>query len=119
MPAHFADSPQMEAIYKMLSVTQPPPAPEVVAKQYRPASVVDKAHIHGRYALHIQYGSPFIYVSINNSLWKDFDTVAVKSGGSQNRNKNSDLYPLSLFNSDPLFNVNTVCRHNNIMLRFS
>uniref|UniRef100_A0A3Q3LE48 FERM domain containing kindlin 3b n=1 Tax=Labrus bergylta TaxID=56723 RepID=A0A3Q3LE48_9LABR len=26
MPAHFADSPQMEAIYKMLSVTQPPPA---------------------------------------------------------------------------------------------
>ncbi len=50
MPAHFADSPQMEAIYKMLSVTQPPPAPEVIAKQYRPASVVDKAHIHGRYA---------------------------------------------------------------------
>uniref|UniRef100_A0A671X054 FERM domain containing kindlin 3b n=1 Tax=Sparus aurata TaxID=8175 RepID=A0A671X054_SPAAU len=49
MPAHFADSPQMEAIYKMLSVTQPPPAPEVVAKQYRPASVVDKAHIHGRW----------------------------------------------------------------------
>lgn len=49
MPAHFADSPQMEAIYKMLSVTQPPPAPEVIAKQYRPASVVDKAHINGRY----------------------------------------------------------------------
>uniref|UniRef100_A0A8C9ZMK0 FERM domain containing kindlin 3b n=1 Tax=Sander lucioperca TaxID=283035 RepID=A0A8C9ZMK0_SANLU len=49
MPAHFADSPQMEAIYKMLSVTQPPPAPEVIAKQYRAASVVDKAHIHGRW----------------------------------------------------------------------
>lgn len=49
MPAHFADSPEMEAIYKMLSVTQPPPAPEVLAKQYRPASVVDKAHINGRY----------------------------------------------------------------------
>uniref|UniRef100_A0A8C4E7V7 FERM domain containing kindlin 3 n=1 Tax=Dicentrarchus labrax TaxID=13489 RepID=A0A8C4E7V7_DICLA len=49
MPAHFADSTQMEAIYKMLSVTQPPPAPEVIAKQYRPASVVDKAHIHGRW----------------------------------------------------------------------
>ncbi|KAI3351161.1 hypothetical protein L3Q82_005718 [Scortum barcoo] len=49
MPAHFADSPEMEAIYKMLSVTQPPPAPEVIAKQYRPASVVDKAHIHGRW----------------------------------------------------------------------
>ncbi|KAK7922431.1 hypothetical protein WMY93_009333 [Mugilogobius chulae] len=49
MPAHFADSAQMEAVYKMLSVTQPPPAPEVVAKQYRPASVVDKAHINGRW----------------------------------------------------------------------
>uniref|UniRef100_A0A8C6U8G0 Fermitin family member 3b n=1 Tax=Neogobius melanostomus TaxID=47308 RepID=A0A8C6U8G0_9GOBI len=49
MPAHFADSAQMEAVYKMLSVTQPPPAHEVVAKQYRPASVVDKAHIHGRW----------------------------------------------------------------------
>uniref|UniRef100_A0AAX7VWQ2 PH domain-containing protein n=1 Tax=Astatotilapia calliptera TaxID=8154 RepID=A0AAX7VWQ2_ASTCA len=49
MPAHFADSPEMEAIYKMLSVSQPPPAPEVIAKQYRPASVVDKAHINGRY----------------------------------------------------------------------
>ncbi|MEQ2211538.1 hypothetical protein XENOCAPTIV_005597 [Xenoophorus captivus] len=49
MPAHFADSEQMEAVYKMLSVTQPPPAPEVIAKQYRPASVVDKAHINGRW----------------------------------------------------------------------
>uniref|UniRef100_A0A673AWX3 PH domain-containing protein n=1 Tax=Sphaeramia orbicularis TaxID=375764 RepID=A0A673AWX3_9TELE len=39
----------MEAIYKMLSITQPPPAPEVIAKQYRPASVVDKAHINGRW----------------------------------------------------------------------
>ncbi|KAM6953081.1 fermitin family homolog 3b [Lycodopsis pacificus] len=49
MPAHFADSPQMEAVYKMLSVTQPPPAPEFIAKQYRAASVVDKAHINGRW----------------------------------------------------------------------
>lgn len=53
MPAHFADSPQMEAIYKMLSVTQPPPSPEVLAKLYRPASVVDKAHIHSRYTLQL------------------------------------------------------------------
>uniref|UniRef100_A0A3Q3EVD7 FERM domain containing kindlin 3b n=1 Tax=Kryptolebias marmoratus TaxID=37003 RepID=A0A3Q3EVD7_KRYMA len=49
MPAHFADSEKMEVIYKMLSVTQPPPAPEVITKQYRPASVVDKAHINGRW----------------------------------------------------------------------
>ncbi|CAN9515061.1 unnamed protein product [Ophioblennius macclurei] len=49
MPAHFADSAEMEAIYKVLSVSQPPPAPEVIAKQYRAASVVDKAHINGRW----------------------------------------------------------------------
>uniref|UniRef100_A0A8C9WSA7 FERM domain containing kindlin 3 n=1 Tax=Scleropages formosus TaxID=113540 RepID=A0A8C9WSA7_SCLFO len=49
MPAHFADSPQTEAVYKMLSISQPPPAPEVIAKMYRPASVVDKAHIHSRW----------------------------------------------------------------------
>lgn len=60
MPAHFADSPQMEAIYKMLSVTQPPPSPEVLAKLYRPASVVDKAHIHSRYALQLWAYSLFM-----------------------------------------------------------
>ncbi|RVE67353.1 hypothetical protein OJAV_G00102160 [Oryzias javanicus] len=49
MPAHFADSDKLEAVYKMLSVTQPLPAPEAIAKQYRPASVVDKAHINGRW----------------------------------------------------------------------
>lgn len=49
IPAHFADSPQLESVYKMLSVTQPPPSPETLAKLYRPASVVDKAHIHSRY----------------------------------------------------------------------
>lgn len=52
----------MEAVYKMLSVTQPPPAPEVIAKQYRPASVVDKAHINGRYVF------TYEYVQTNNSL---------------------------------------------------
>ncbi|KAG7280876.1 hypothetical protein CRUP_035186 [Coryphaenoides rupestris] len=49
MPAHFADSPQCEAVYRMLSVPQPPPAPELISKQYRPASVVDKAHINSRW----------------------------------------------------------------------
>ncbi|KAM6953270.1 fermitin family homolog 3b [Aplochiton taeniatus] len=49
MPAHFADSPKAEAVYKMLSVPLPAPAPEAIAKQYRPASVVDKAHIHSRW----------------------------------------------------------------------
>lgn len=49
MPAHFADSPKTEAVYKMLSVCQPSPAPEAIAKLYRPASKVDKTHIHTRY----------------------------------------------------------------------
>uniref|UniRef100_A0A672MZ21 Fermitin family homolog 3-like n=1 Tax=Sinocyclocheilus grahami TaxID=75366 RepID=A0A672MZ21_SINGR len=49
MPAHFADSPKTEAVYKMLSVGLPSPAPEAIAKLYRPASVVDKTHIHTRW----------------------------------------------------------------------
>ncbi|XP_038849487.1 fermitin family homolog 3b [Salvelinus namaycush] len=49
MPAHFADSPKTEKVYKMLSVAQPAPPPEAIAKLYRPASVVDKAHIHSRW----------------------------------------------------------------------
>uniref|UniRef100_A0A8C1K6M4 Fermitin family homolog 3-like n=1 Tax=Cyprinus carpio TaxID=7962 RepID=A0A8C1K6M4_CYPCA len=49
MPAHFADSPKTEAVYKMLSVSLPSPAPEAIAKLYRPASVVDKTHIHTRW----------------------------------------------------------------------
>uniref|UniRef100_A0A8C2J3T7 Fermitin family member 3b n=1 Tax=Cyprinus carpio TaxID=7962 RepID=A0A8C2J3T7_CYPCA len=49
MPAHFADSPKTEAVYKMLSVSLPSPAPEAIAKLYRPASIVDKTHIHTRW----------------------------------------------------------------------
>ncbi|XP_016326580.1 fermitin family homolog 3-like [Sinocyclocheilus anshuiensis] len=49
MPAHFADSTKTEAVYKMLSVGLPSPAPEAIAKLYRPASVVDKTHIHTRW----------------------------------------------------------------------
>ncbi|XP_072518978.1 fermitin family homolog 3b [Salminus brasiliensis] len=49
MPAHFADSPKTVAVYKMLSVCQPSPAPESIAKLYRPASKVDKTHIHTRW----------------------------------------------------------------------
>uniref|UniRef100_A0A3Q0SVM4 FERM domain containing kindlin 3b n=1 Tax=Amphilophus citrinellus TaxID=61819 RepID=A0A3Q0SVM4_AMPCI len=75
MPAHFADSPQMEAIYKMLSVTQPPPTPEVIAKQYRPASVVDKAHINGRWLdssrCLLQQG-----IQENDKLWLRFKYYA-------------------------------------------
>uniref|UniRef100_A0A3B1J6S3 FERM domain containing kindlin 3b n=1 Tax=Astyanax mexicanus TaxID=7994 RepID=A0A3B1J6S3_ASTMX len=49
MPAHFADSPKTEFVYRMLSVCQPSPPPETIAKLYRPASKVDKTHIHSRW----------------------------------------------------------------------
>lgn len=49
MPAHFADSPKTEAVYKILSLCQPSPAPETITKLYRPASKVDKTHINTRY----------------------------------------------------------------------
>ncbi|MCJ8734262.1 hypothetical protein PDJAM_G00233200 [Pangasius djambal] len=49
MPAHFADSPKTEAVYKILSVCQPSPPPDTIAKLYRPASKVDKTHINTRW----------------------------------------------------------------------
>ncbi|KAI4873165.1 hypothetical protein NFI96_021820, partial [Prochilodus magdalenae] len=49
MPAFFAESPQMENVYKMLSVSQPAPPPETIAKMYRPTSKVDKAQVNGRW----------------------------------------------------------------------
>lgn len=50
MPAFFSESPQTEAVYKMISVSQPAPAPETIAKMYRPTSKVDKAQINSRLA---------------------------------------------------------------------
>ncbi|XP_030648528.1 fermitin family homolog 3 isoform X2 [Chanos chanos] len=49
MPAYFADSPEMEAVYKLLSVSQPAPPPETIVKMYRPMNVVDKAQVNGRW----------------------------------------------------------------------
>ncbi|XP_060768593.1 fermitin family homolog 3 [Neoarius graeffei] len=49
MPAFFAGSPEMEAVYKMISVSQPAPAPETIAKMYRSTSRVDKAQVNGRW----------------------------------------------------------------------
>uniref|UniRef100_A0A8C7ISA5 Histone acetyltransferase KAT5-like n=1 Tax=Oncorhynchus kisutch TaxID=8019 RepID=A0A8C7ISA5_ONCKI len=57
MPVHFADSPQTEAVYKMLSVSLP--APEAITKMPRPTSLVDKAQVHmqehDRLLLHFKY----------------------------------------------------------------
>ncbi|XP_026988777.2 fermitin family homolog 3 [Tachysurus fulvidraco] len=49
MPVFFAESPQAEEVYKMISVSQPAPAPETIAKMYRPSSKMDKAHINSRW----------------------------------------------------------------------
>uniref|UniRef100_A0A8B9LRU7 FERM domain containing kindlin 3 n=1 Tax=Astyanax mexicanus TaxID=7994 RepID=A0A8B9LRU7_ASTMX len=49
MPAFFAESPEMESVYKMLSVSQPAPPPETITKMYRPTSKVDKAQVNGRW----------------------------------------------------------------------
>uniref|UniRef100_A0AAY4DUR4 PH domain-containing protein n=1 Tax=Denticeps clupeoides TaxID=299321 RepID=A0AAY4DUR4_9TELE len=42
-------SPEAEAVYKMLSVSQPAPAPETINKLYRPTSVVEKAQVNSRW----------------------------------------------------------------------
>uniref|UniRef100_A0AAR2JD10 PH domain-containing protein n=2 Tax=Pygocentrus nattereri TaxID=42514 RepID=A0AAR2JD10_PYGNA len=49
MPAFFTESPQMENVYKMLSVSQPALPPETIAKMYRPTSKVDKAQVNSRW----------------------------------------------------------------------
>ncbi|KAK2816262.1 hypothetical protein Q7C36_022533 [Tachysurus vachellii] len=49
MPVFFAESPQAEEVYKMISVSQPAPAPETIAKMYRPSSKLDKAQINSRW----------------------------------------------------------------------
>ncbi|XP_028665506.1 fermitin family homolog 3-like [Erpetoichthys calabaricus] len=49
VPAHFVDSPEKEAIYKMLSVSQPAPSPETMSKMYRPGNLIDKAQINSRW----------------------------------------------------------------------
>lgn len=49
MPAFFAETPESEAVYKMLAVSQPPPAPETIAKTYRSTNIMEKAQINGRW----------------------------------------------------------------------
>lgn len=68
MPAHFADSPKTEAVYKMLSVSLPSPAPEAIAKLYRPASIVDKTHIHTRYSRETNKDFKIIIIHISSLI---------------------------------------------------
>uniref|UniRef100_A0A673NG90 Fermitin family homolog 3-like n=1 Tax=Sinocyclocheilus rhinocerous TaxID=307959 RepID=A0A673NG90_9TELE len=49
MPAFFAETPETEAVYKMLVVSQPAPAPETIAKLYRTTNIMEKAHINSRW----------------------------------------------------------------------
>ncbi|KAM6970722.1 fermitin family homolog 3-like [Aplochiton taeniatus] len=49
MPVHFAASPDTEAMYKMLSVSSPAPAPEAISKRCHPTGLVDKAQPQSRW----------------------------------------------------------------------
>uniref|UniRef100_A0A671SAY4 Fermitin family homolog 3-like n=1 Tax=Sinocyclocheilus anshuiensis TaxID=1608454 RepID=A0A671SAY4_9TELE len=49
MPAFFAEAAETEAVYKMLVVSQPAPAPETIAKLYRTTNITEKAHINSRW----------------------------------------------------------------------
>uniref|UniRef100_A0A673NPY4 Fermitin family homolog 3-like n=1 Tax=Sinocyclocheilus rhinocerous TaxID=307959 RepID=A0A673NPY4_9TELE len=49
MPAFFAEAAETEAVYKMLAVSQPAPAPETIAKLYRTTNITEKAHINSRW----------------------------------------------------------------------
>ncbi|XP_056657504.1 fermitin family homolog 3 [Monodelphis domestica] len=49
MPAHFSDSPEAEACYRMLSLPQPPPDPAQLLRLPRPGSLADKSQLHSRW----------------------------------------------------------------------
>ncbi|XP_074129451.1 fermitin family homolog 3 [Sminthopsis crassicaudata] len=49
MPAHFSDSPETEACYRMLSRPQPPPDPAQLLRLPRPGSLADKTQLHSRW----------------------------------------------------------------------
>ncbi|TRY81319.1 hypothetical protein DNTS_005246 [Danionella cerebrum] len=49
MPAFFAEKPETETAYKMLAASQPPPAPETIAKMYFSTNLVEKAQINSRW----------------------------------------------------------------------
>ncbi|XP_048475505.1 fermitin family homolog 3-like [Rhincodon typus] len=47
--AHYLrDSPEGEAAYEILTVSQPSMNPELMAKLYRPSTLIDKAQVHSR-----------------------------------------------------------------------
>lgn len=90
MPAHFAESPKTEDAYKMLSVSQPSPPPEAMAKIYRPASVVDKTHIHSRYNCDASFKNIFCCFFFNMnafsvpSRWLDSSRSLMQQGIKEN-----------------------------------
>ncbi|XP_067113104.1 fermitin family homolog 3 isoform X1 [Osmerus mordax] len=49
MPVHFAESPQTEAVYRALSLSQPLPSPETTSKMECLTNLVDKAQLHSRW----------------------------------------------------------------------
>ncbi|XP_070806971.1 fermitin family homolog 3 [Pituophis catenifer annectens] len=49
MPAHFSDSAETEACYRMLSVSQTSLTPEQIVRMHRPGSLVEKTKINSRW----------------------------------------------------------------------
>uniref|UniRef100_A0A8D2KUP5 Fermitin family member 3 n=1 Tax=Varanus komodoensis TaxID=61221 RepID=A0A8D2KUP5_VARKO len=49
MPAHFSDSAETEACYRMLSVSQTGLTPEQIMRMHRPGSLTEKTHINSRW----------------------------------------------------------------------
>uniref|UniRef100_A0ABM5F4J8 Fermitin family homolog 3 n=1 Tax=Pogona vitticeps TaxID=103695 RepID=A0ABM5F4J8_9SAUR len=49
MPAHFSDSAETEACFRMLSISQTGITPEQIMRMQRPGSVIEKAQINSRW----------------------------------------------------------------------
>ncbi|MBN3288856.1 URP2 protein, partial [Polyodon spathula] len=85
VPAHFFDSAETEAVYKMLSVSQPTISPELMAKMYRPSSLIDKAQI--------------------NSRWLDSSRSLMQQGIQENERLILRFKYYSFYNLDPQYDA--------------
>ncbi|XP_064407820.1 fermitin family homolog 3 [Latimeria chalumnae] len=49
MPAYFSETPEAQECYKILSISQPNLPPEVMAKMFRPGTLIEKTQINNRW----------------------------------------------------------------------
>lgn len=103
----------MESVYKMLSGIQPPPSPETLAKLYRPASVVDKAHIHSR------CDKPFRkQYSLGLQQWSGSHSLEPKTFETLVRAKNVCFYLLRWLDSSRCLLQQGIQENDKVCLRF-